>query len=691
MFSTSKDGTSTKQLIVESSTLSAMENLTGTDGHSQSNADVQNNSTANDVQLKSETIEHEAATLDSRKSSRVSKITNLSAEEEDALLTADGDTEGNDDEVNEDLLLAESEDDEHDPNIDLSYEMQQTLTLTVPAKRQGAGESNVNPSDIVTSKELDQISNNYPAEAAESIINDLINDLDQSDSGKEAMENIAAADDTCNESSILDPEFSSLHASSSSDSDDATKIDADISIHNASVDIDDEVIVLSSQEQSTHVILCDTNSTFGNASYSAVSQDANDSKVIQSHSQESSTHLTAPNERTTDITAGNNDISQPLGVMQNVGTLATVADAAFENPNESSISTKPSEVCEASAITASTTSDINIATNLSETQFEIENENSCDPNDDRMSDLCGIGAVLLSESNLEVQVEPTSQTVCPDTASNPVDDVGQIECDLSEVNSDAVQSNRTETGAINTSQSIDRSTVLDGLEVNAFLDTLGDTGSFDQREDEILHSNEIDDIAIQHIETIPEIGSLNATVEASEPADITEKQDTGKITFDMHAAFLMEFGIHNGNCSKFVIVEAEIIFAVDAIIDEGQEGGDTESEYEDKGDQHIASSTESDAVSTATDVPINDGHRLEQITSEKMANEPNLNYSAADGSHSDEPSTSNIEDIVIANDTNEEQQQHSEEAEIFDCIEVISKGTMVLHFLMLHFRRVSQI
>lgn len=275
-----------------------MENLTETDGHSQSNADIQNNSTANDVQLKTETIAHEAATRDASKSSRVSRITNLSAEEEDALLTADGDTEGNDDEVNEDLLLAESEDDEGEPNIHLSYEMQETLPLTVPAKRQGAGECDVNPSDIVTSKELDQISNNFPAEAAESIINDLINDLDRSDSGKEAM------DDTCNESSILDPEFSSLHAYSSSDSDDATKTDADFSVHNASADIDDEVIVLSSQEQSTQVILCDTNSTFGNASYSAVSQNANDSKVMQSHSQESSTHLTPSNEQTSDMTAG---------------------------------------------------------------------------------------------------------------------------------------------------------------------------------------------------------------------------------------------------------------------------------------------------------------------------------------------------------------------------------------------------
>lgn len=291
-------------MIEESSTLSAMENLTGTDCHSQSNADIQNNSIADDAQLEIETIEHEASPLDSSKTSRVSKITNLSAEEEDALLTADGDTEEDDNEVNEDLLLAESEDDEANPNIDPSYELQTTSPLTEPKKRQSGEESDVNPSDIVTSNEMDPISNDIPAEAADSIINDLINDLERSDSRKQSMEQISGADDTCNESSIHDPEFSSLHASSSSDSDDATKIDADFSLQNATVEMDDEVIVLSSQEQSTHVVLCDTNSTFGNASYSAVSEDANDFKVMQSQSQETSSHLTASNQETTDMTAG---------------------------------------------------------------------------------------------------------------------------------------------------------------------------------------------------------------------------------------------------------------------------------------------------------------------------------------------------------------------------------------------------
>lgn len=305
MFSTLKDVPSTKQLIVvESTTLSAMENFTGTDGHSQSNAVIDNNSTANNRQLEIETIEHEAATLDSNKSSLVSKITNLSAEEEDALLTTDGDTEENDDEVNEDLLLAESEDDEADTKGDPSFQLQQTSPLTEPTKRQSGEECDVNPSDIVTSNEMDQISINFPAEAADSIMNDLINDLDQSDSHMSSIEKIAGDDDTCNESSIHDQEFSSLHATSSSDSDNATKTDADFSLHNAAVEIDDEVIVLSSQEQSTHVVLCDTNSTFGNASYLAVSQDAIDSTVEQRHPQESSPHVTASNQETSDMTAG---------------------------------------------------------------------------------------------------------------------------------------------------------------------------------------------------------------------------------------------------------------------------------------------------------------------------------------------------------------------------------------------------
>lgn len=222
-----------------------------------------------------------------------------------------------------------------------------------------------------------------------------------------------------------------------------------------------------------------------------------------------------------------NDISQSVHIMQNVETLATVADGAFENPNESNLSTKTPEVCEASAITASTTYDINIATNLSENQFEIDGENSCNPSDDRKSDLSDIGAMFLSESNLLEPDQPASHTDCPDTASNPVNDVGQIECELFEINRN-LQENRTETDAVNTSQSIERPAVLDGLEVNAFLDILADTGLNDQTEVKILHSNEIEHNSIQNIETISEIESLNATIAPVEPAEVHEK---GKIIF----------------------------------------------------------------------------------------------------------------------------------------------------------------
>lgn len=220
-----------------------------------------------------------------------------------------------------------------------------------------------------------------------------------------------------------------------------------------------------------------------------------------------------------------NDIPQSsVVVKENVETLATMADGAFGNPIEWSSPTKTAEVCETSAIAASTRSDIDAATNLPETQYEIEKEHSSDSSDV----LCGIGAELWSESNLLQQDKPESPTDCPDTAIDSVNDVDQIECELFENNSDDLQLNRTESSAMNTSQSIGRPAVLDGLEVNAFLDILADTGVNNQTEDKILHSNEIDDNSIQHIETIPERGSLNATVGADEPTEVHER---GKIIF----------------------------------------------------------------------------------------------------------------------------------------------------------------
>lgn len=128
-----------------------------------------------------------------------------------------------------------------------------------------------------------------------------------------------------------------------------------------------------------------------------------------------------------------------------------------------------------------------------------------------------------------------------------------------------------------------------------------------------------------------------------------------------------------------VIVETDTIFAIDASIDNSQEGRMAYIEYENKGAQYIGTLTELDAVGTATDLPINDAHRLEPNSGGEIldsVDEQKLNYSAADGSVSDEPSTSNIggiEDIVITIDSYEERnpQQHSKEAEI---VEVVSKG-----------------
>lgn len=135
-----------------------------------------------------------------------------------------------------------------------------------------------------------------------------------------------------------------------------------------------------------------------------------------------------------------------------------------------------------------------------------------------------------------------------------------------------------------------------------------------------------------------------------------------------------------------VIAEAATIFVIDTSIDNGQDGGMVAIEYEDKSDPHSASSTEPNAISIATDVPINDAHQLEPNSAAKLltsADEQKPNYSVADGSVGDEPSTSNIEDIVIANDSYEEQknqQQHTEETESVEYNEVVSKGMSVFNF-----------
>lgn len=278
-----------------------MENLIEATGSSQSNVDVQNNSTA--------TIEQVATAIGSNKSNRVSDITNLSAEEEDALLKIDGDAEVDDEEFNEDFLLAGSTDEEGDPKIDPTHEL--NVPNNEPTQREPVDECVEecfgNSSDIVESEQEIQISNDSSSKAVDLFYENLINDLNESDLHNPAEEVITIADESnCNETSTHDEEFSSLHASSSY-SDDATKIDEEFDQHNAIGEITDEIIVLSSQEQSNIVGSCDADadSTFGNASYTAVRQEANNFNVNQSISQEYSPQLiTASTEENVDVIPG---------------------------------------------------------------------------------------------------------------------------------------------------------------------------------------------------------------------------------------------------------------------------------------------------------------------------------------------------------------------------------------------------
>lgn len=294
MHSNLSDETLSKQLTAASPIVSAMENLIETVGSSQSSADVRNNSTVN-------VADQEASTIASNKSHRVSGITNLSAEEEDALLKIDGDAEENDDEFNEELLLAGSTDDEDESTVD--PESRLDAPNIEPAKCQSVEECNANPSAIEISDEIQQnasISQTSSAEAVDSIYNDLINDLDECGSNKADMAVKATADESdCIESSTH--EFGALHASSSSDSDNATGIDGELELHN----VTDDVIVISSQEHSNSVGLGDADSTFANASGLVVSQDPNDSEIVQSHSQEYSPQMVASIEEKSDSNPGN--------------------------------------------------------------------------------------------------------------------------------------------------------------------------------------------------------------------------------------------------------------------------------------------------------------------------------------------------------------------------------------------------
>lgn len=511
LFSNSKDEAS-QELIVNSSNISAMENLIGMAGGSQSNTVAPNNGSVENAQSEFATIEQEATVIYSNKSNRVSEITNLSAEEEDALLKIDGDTEENDVEFNEDFLLAGSTDEEDESKIDPAYDL--NVPNTEPAKYQSVEECILNPSDIANLNELQQIaqiSNNSISEAVDSIYNDLINDLDTSDSCNIGMGATTGGDESnYNETSAHDQEFSVLHASSSTESNDATEISQTYDLHNVTVEPTEETIVISSQEQPNLVDLCDNDSTFGN-----------DSNAVQSHSQEYSPCMAA-NEDKSDVILGKllsleflyvkdvlykpasftimndelesksvanewqrNDsprdvdaISQSVDKMRNVQMHPIIADVTFENLNESSLNEErlleKSETCNQCVITATTTSDANAKLN------EIEKENSCDTNDGRISDLCGFGEEFSSEMNLIDHQKPATQKDCLDTVDNSLNDVDQIECERIEIVSEALQPSTTTVCALNTSHC---SAILGASELGGLLSTLPDSTLNDHTND----------------------------------------------------------------------------------------------------------------------------------------------------------------------------------------------------------------
>lgn len=271
---------------MNSSSTSSEKNAIETAIGSRSNAFASNDSTEPKVESELAVTEQDANISGWNKSNRVSEITNLSAEEEDALLKIDGDTEENGDEFNEDLLLAESTDEEGDSKIDLSYEI--VTPNTEPTKHQIGKEYDLTTSDMVASNKLQQttrVGNISLSEAVDSFLNDLVNNIDESDSCNPTREANAGTDQSnYNETLVQDQEFSALHVSSSSDSGDITEINETIVGHNATVEPTEPQL----PEETKPVVLCDTDSTITDVSYSA---------VIQSHSPEYSSCVASSNQK----------------------------------------------------------------------------------------------------------------------------------------------------------------------------------------------------------------------------------------------------------------------------------------------------------------------------------------------------------------------------------------------------------
>lgn len=209
--------TSSHQSIVDSSHISPMEDATEIATLCHSIADASTNSTYTNVQSVDGSDDADAAILDSDKSNRVSEITNLSAEEEDALLKIEGDTEVNDDDMNEDMLLAESADEEEDPEINENFS--ENVPNCGSTTQQTGDECETSFSNIVGSNEIASTANDLPSEAVDSIFNEIMANLD-------TCENLAAVNTDADESSINDTtkndrEFDSLHVSSSSELDES--------------------------------------------------------------------------------------------------------------------------------------------------------------------------------------------------------------------------------------------------------------------------------------------------------------------------------------------------------------------------------------------------------------------------------------------------------------------------------------
>lgn len=423
LFSATKD----RQSFVKSLNTSAMESPVATTTCVEDK--TPNNNFVQSTQSEMELIEQEASPIEANKSNRISEITNLSAEEEEALLRIDGDAEGADDEFNEDLLLAGSTDDESEAKAERDDDA--TAPNANAEKHQIVEECD---SETVTSDEPQQSAqvSDSPSQVVESIYNDLINDLNNS--SKSTIEvNGNIGEPNCDTSAANDPEFSALHASSSSESD----IDSsNVPTHRP----DDDSMVLSSQNQSNIAESSQIDASIANASH------------IAQHSES-----VAPwnDVEWDDTQIDENGISQMVDETQDE-RLST------DGPNESGYHeadfTNASNVFETSAVTTTTSTDIGVPKELT--------TNESDSNDAEMSELCGFAVESISAD----QQKLTLQDDCQISANGSVNDCG-----------DTLQSTTTD---LNNSECIDRSTAVEDADVNALWNTLPGSALNDEEQAE---------------------------------------------------------------------------------------------------------------------------------------------------------------------------------------------------------------